>query len=244
MNPKLLSRMTKVNELVANERLQYQILIGLSFGIAGLALSLYLGDRYIFQRFLGNTDPLITISFIILLSIILLSFFLSQRWFKIYSNTSPKQLLLPFSLAVPLAAGIILVDYKVLFPEDLNILFPESLLFYPAIAYVAEVIFHLLPLSLLIILATSLFKEADHNSTIWLCILIVALLEPVFQTVGFLGKYPSWAVVYVFLHVLAINLIQLGLFKRYDFISMYAFRVVYYILWHIIWGRIRLELLF
>lgn len=37
---------------------------------------------------------------------------------------------------------------------------------------------------------------------------------------------------------------RLALFKRYDFVTMYTFRLVYYLLWHIVWGVIRLRLLF
>jgi hypothetical protein len=147
-------------------------------------------------------------------------------------------------LAILFALPTILVDISVRFPEDLNILFPQSLLFYPAIAYVVEVLFHLLPLSLLLIVLTSIFKKVDQNKVIWFCILIVALLEPAYQTIGFIEQYPLWTVIYVGLHVFLFNVVQLSIFKRYDFISMYSFRLVYYILWHIVWGYARLPVLF
>jgi hypothetical protein len=59
-----------------------------------------------------------------------------------------------------------------------------------------------------------------------------------------LTRNPPWAVAYDGLHVLAINVCQLAIFKRYDFMSMYALRLVYYGIWHIGWGAVRLELLF
>ena len=34
------------------------------------------------------------------------------------------------------------------------------------------------------------------------------------------------------------------LFQRYDFMAMHAFRLVYYLTWHIVWGYARLKLLF
>ena len=40
------------------------------------------------------------------------------------------------------------------------------------------------------------------------------------------------------------QLAQLLIFKKYDFNSMYAFRLVYYLFWHIGWGHLRLRLLF
>jgi hypothetical protein len=70
-------------------------------------------------------------------------------------------------------------------------------------------------------------------------------LEPVFQTtLGFSRAYPSWVTGFVALHIFLLNLCQLAIFKRYDFVSMYSFRLMYYLLWHIVWGVIRLKLLF
>ena len=54
----------------------------------------------------------------------------------------------------------------------------------------------------------------------------------------------SWADVYTWVHVFAIALLQLYVFRRFDFTSMYVFRLIYYAYWHIIWGVLRLELLF
>ena len=80
---------------------------------------------------------------------------------------------------------------------------------------------------------------------IWPCILVVALLEPIFQTVlGFSQPYPTWVTIGVFANIFLINIFQLLIFKRYDFVSMYSFRLVYYAIWHIIWGVLRLKLLF
>jgi hypothetical protein len=63
----------------------------------------------------------------------------------------------------------------------------------------------------------------------------VALLEPVFQLqFGFAETVPLWAAVYVGLNIFVINLAQLLLFRRYDFVTMYAFRLVYYLQWHVI----------
>jgi hypothetical protein len=72
----------------------------------------------------------------------------------------------------------------------------------------------------------------------------VSILEPIYQTIGFVGLYPMWVVAYVAAHVFLINFLQLSLFRRYDFLSMYGFRLVYYLLWHIVWGYVRLRLLF
>ena len=122
--------------------------------------------------------------------------------------------------------------------------FPDSLFFYPIFGFVVEVLFHMLPLALLLFILTSMFN-LGFEKVIWPCILVVALLEPIFQTVlGFSRPYPTWVMVCVFANILLINLFQLSIFKRYDFVSMYFFRLVYYAIWHIVWGQVRLNLLF
>ena len=50
--------------------------------------------------------------------------------------------------------------------------------------------------------------------------------------------------VYVGAFVFVFTLAELDVFRRYDFISMYAFRLVFYLWWHIAWGDVRLRWLF
>jgi len=54
----------------------------------------------------------------------------------------------------------------------------------------------------------------------------------------------SGTVTYDGLYVFAINAAQLEIFRRYDFMSMYCVRFVYYMIWHVAWGHARLNLLF
>lgn len=44
--------------------------------------------------------------------------------------------------------------------------------------------------------------------------------------------------------MLVLNILQLYVFKRYDFVAMISLRLVYYLYWHFIWGYSRLQLLF
>lgn len=236
---------TKIKELISNERLQYLVYSGLSIGVIGLTGIGYFYNNLLFQRFLGRINPLIAILFIIFLGVVLLSFLLSQGWFAIYGKENVKGLLRCSCLATLFGLIAILVDYLTgVFPADLNILFPESLLFYPVMGFIVEILFHVLPITLILIILTLLSKKIT-NKIIWVSIFAVSLLEPVFQTIlGFSGEYHLGTVLYVGLYVFLINLSQLMIFKRYDFISMYSFRLVYYILWHIVWGYMRLKLLF
>src|SRR5690554_3817926 len=233
--------MSKIKELITSEKLQYLIFVIIS--IAVTMMTGIISDSLLFERYFGKINPLIIIIFTSILGVILLSLLLAKGQFLIYKKGNINGILLA-GLAVVFAAVIILVDIKVVFLNDINVLFPQSLLFYPAIGFVVEILFHILPMSLLFFFLSSFFKRISNRLIIWICILTVSILEPVYQTISFIGYYPSWTVFYICFHILLINLVQLLIFKRYDFVSMYIFRLFYYLLWHIIWGYMRLELLF
>jgi hypothetical protein len=44
--------------------------------------------------------------------------------------------------------------------------------------------------------------------------------------------------------VLVFNAVQMSIWRHYDFVSMYTMRLVYYLQWHIVWGSVRLHVLF
>ena len=233
-------------ELVSSNRVQYLVYTGLSVPVFGFAVIVYLSDRLVYQRFLGKVNPLIAFLVVILLGLMLLSILLYKNWFFIYGPQNSKGILVAAGLASVFGVIIILVDTKAVFPPTMNVLFPESVLFYPAIAFFAEILFHVLPVTVLLVPLTAIFKQADLQMMIWISILLVALLEPVYQASGMAlsNQYLTWVVVYTGVHIFLINLCQLLIFKRYDFVSMYTFRLVYYMFWHIGWGYLRLRLLF
>jgi len=233
-------------ESISNNRLQYLVFIGLSCGAWGFTGILYFSNNLLFQRFLGRMNPLIAFLCAIVSGFILLSWLLSQGWFAIYERENQRGLLCSSSLAALLGIIMILVDTRIIFPADTNILFPESLLFYPAIGFLAKVLFHVLPLTALLVVLNSILKNVNFGTIVWICIPLVSLLEPVYHTINMASsnQFPLWAVIYVGIHVFLINFFQLLIFKEYDFISMYSFRLVYYMLWHIGWGYARLRLLF
>jgi hypothetical protein len=232
-------------KLVSGDRLQYAVFIGLSLGVLGCVGILYSSNRLLFQRFLGRANPLIVFSFVIVLGFILFYFLLSQEWFAIYEKENLKGLLYAAGIASLFGVIIILADTRIIFPEDMNVLFPKSLLYYPAFGFLAEILFHILPLTALFVFLNSILKNQSLESIVWICIIIVALLEPIFQMADMVSNQrPLWAVIYVGLHVYLISFFQLLIFKKYDFVSMYSFRLVYYTFWHIVWGYFRLRLLF
>lgn len=222
---------------------QLLVYLGLALAVAGFTGVLTLRDPLLFRKYFGALNPLLVVAATAVLGGALLWILLSRGWFAVYRAGNPGRLLVPSGVALLLAGGIILVDRAVLFPEDINVLFPDSLLFYPVMGFVAEVVFHLLPLTALLVGLTTLGLR--YESILWPCLVAVALADPIFQTVaGSAGDAPLWVTEYVFLHVFAINLLEVVLFRRFDFVTMYAFRLVYYALWHVVWGYLRLRLLF
>lgn len=199
-----------------------------------------------FRPYFGDVHPLLVIALIALLGVGALAFLDSRGWFNAYNRAGRmSSLALSAALATLLALLMIAVDATVVFPEDLNVLLPHSLLFYPVMAFVAEAVFHLLPLALLLGSLGPLLSQAGPERIVWPSILVVSCVEPIFQVLaGFSGEVASWAQAYVGIHVFVFNLLQLSIFKRYDFVTMVSFRLVYYLHWHIVWGYVRLQLLF
>jgi len=231
-------------ETLLTERNQVLVFLGIALFIVILTGILNIRNAFLFQAFFGKLHPFLAVFIIILLGTVLSVFFLSRGWFLVHKAGEYKGILVAAGLAALPGVVIILIDLKAVFPADTNRPFPDALFFYPIFGFVVEVVFHMLPLALLLFILTSIFN-VNFEKVIWSCTLVVAILEPIFQTVlGFSKPYPTWVTVSVFVNILLINLFQLSIFKRYDFVSMYSFRLVYYAIWHIIWGYLRLRFLF
>ena len=145
-------------------------------------------------------------------------------------------------LATVLGIAIVIADLVFRYPEDMNAPIPQALAFYPSVGLIAEVVFHILPLTLVLIALLPFRDRLGTHRATWIAITLVAVAEPTFQ-VFFGGEVPPLAV-YTWIHVFAIAFLQLYVFRRYDFVSMYSLRLVYYAFWHLIWGALRLKLLF
>jgi hypothetical protein len=129
----------------------------------------------------------------------------------------------------------ILIDLAIPFPQDLNVPLPEALLFYPAIALVAEVTFHLIPLAVLSVIAS-------RRPSSPLVFLPAVAAEPLFQFALNSGAtLQSWLVLG---NVSLISAVQIWLFLRFGAGSMIALRLIYYLCWHVLWGLQRQSLLF
>ena len=138
-------------------------------------------------------------------------------------------------IGAALAVPPIAIDLALPLPADMNVALPWALLFYPAIALVAEVVLHLLPLAILAFLAPAHLKSGY-------LLVPVIFVEPVFQ-VMFAGGVTLQSFL-VFCNVSLISATGLWLFLRYGFAAMVGLRIAFYLFWHILWGTARLGLLF
>ena len=240
-----MSIMTRIRQSPSNERAQWLVLAVLFLGTAVLTGLLSISpDRY-FQPYFGRVPPLLVVSLASLIGGVSLRILRSHGFETYAKGESRNGLVFSATFATLFAVEAIIADFRIVFPRDLNVPLPQSLLFYPAMAYIAEITFHALPLLLFLVALGPLFNKRDPNRLVWVCIVLTSSLEPVFQMASTSAEKPfSSADVYVGLHVFAINLVQLYVFRRYDFVAMYSFRMVYYFYWHIVWGYMRLQVLF
>ena len=168
-------------KIIFKERFQFLIFLYLSLGVAAFTLILSYIDYYTFSRFLGNIDPLLAILITILTGFSVLKFLLSKTQFAIYKKHNFKTYFIVTSIVIVfgievIASDIWLVDYS----PEINITFPKSILFYLSMGYIVEVFFHLLPISLIIIILTS-FRKFSINRIVWISIITVSIIEPLFQ---------------------------------------------------------------
>ena len=143
-------------------------------------------------------------------------------------------------LALPIP--VIVVDWMGGFERGINAPAPDSLLFYPSIVVVAEFVFHVAPLSAAAILAL-LFGRAERAFKLVGLSAAVAI-EPILQIIWGAGRSPAWASVYVGVQLVVFNVIGVYLLLRFGILRALLYRLSYYVVWHILWGYLRLELLF
>ncbi|MFW9921357.1 MAG: hypothetical protein ACFFED_17285 [Candidatus Thorarchaeota archaeon] len=235
----------KVREALSEYPLEFAIYSLISLVICVFTGIVYFSNPTVFIRFIGDVNPLLLIPVLAMAGFGIILFFFDRGWFRIFKRENLRGCLPTFIVAIILAFAMITVDLVSPFPEDTNVQFPLSLIFYPIMGYIVEILFHLAPLALILAIASSLFKQVEQRKILWVGLIAVALLEPIYQmSWGIAATQPIWQIAYTGIHVFMINFMELHNFKRYDFVSMYSFRLVYYLFWHIIWGLLRLSILF
>lgn len=209
-----------------------------------LSVVLELAWDGLFDRFLGPVSPLLVIAVASLSGAASLRLLTSRGWSASGTGDVRNGLMWSLVAAAVFVCFAIAADSSSGFAEDMNVRWPSSLLFYPTMAFVAEVVLHVIPLAAITLLMRWRYDGIGADRRAWTAIGLVALAETVFQTVdAAVGANPALAW-FVAPHLFAIGVFELVMFRRYGFVVMAAFRLIYYLFWHIVWGYIRLELLF
>lgn len=227
------------------EKSQLTGLSVLLLAVALMVVGLYQLDRRFLDLLLKVDRPLGITLVVVLAGGLLLAYMFHRQWFVLAGDDLWRGLGLAALGAVVFGVLIIAADSLAPYPADTNAAWPGAWLFYPMIGFLAEAIFHLAPVAILLSVLTSPVLGLDFDRVIGITLVVVALLEPVFQSMfGLSNSMPLWAKIYMAFHILAINLTGLFLFRRFGFLPMYALRLFYYLIWHILWGYLRLEILF
>lgn len=196
-----------------------------------------------FERFLGVVPPIVAVAGAGLAGAAALRTLDRAGWVGI--DPRRQGLTRSTGLAVAFGAAILIADATLGFDEGVNIAWPVSLLFYPVMGFIAEVALHLVPLALVIAGSRRVGAgriTADHALA---PMVFVALIEAGYQLVGSATSGTSlWLLAYLALHMTAFGTVGLSALRRHGFASMMWLRLVYYLIWHVVWGALRLEILF
>ena len=230
-----------MNPKYAN-KYQFKVLALVSAAVVALGLVLYLLDPAIYQDILGFMHPLVALQFVILAYFLFFLYLLGNTSLVIYRKKSWKVYLGVFGIALFFGVLVIAADlWWVNYPLDINIPVPESLLYYPVMGYMAEAVFHLLPLIFFFFLLKSVTRLPMYT-ILMISLVLAAIAEPVFQIV--VGDYDANTRIFTGIHVFLFSIAQLWVFRYYDWVTMYLLRLFYYGIWHIAWGAMRMEVLF
>lgn len=161
-------------------------------------------------------------------------------------SSSPDVLLKTFLGGALLRILLVVWDVIFVLPRNMNVLGVTALPFYTAGAFLVEVIQHTIPLVIWLGIFGQLMFRGNYQQIIfWIGALIVAALEPISQLGGpFFSGYPPVFYAVGALMIYGINLFQLYIFRRNGFAPMFVMRLGTYSFWHMIWGVIRLKILF
>jgi hypothetical protein len=142
-------------------------------------------------------------------------------------------------LALPFAIAVTVVDVLHPFPADINVALPAALLFYPAIGFVAQMAMHIVPFALLVLAGRVISGGRIRAWWLWASMLLASTIEASFQAAGALGG-PPLVVAYLATSLFLFGFVELYLYRRFDYLTMFIFRMLYYGYWHIGWGGLRL----
>ncbi|MBN1221495.1 MAG: hypothetical protein JXM69_21420 [Anaerolineae bacterium] len=120
--------------------------------------------------------------------------------------------------------------------------FPLSIPVYLSGGILMEILYHLIPMALLMWFITGvLLKGKWQEQVFWIMAILLSLLEPVAQTMGMyqMGILSNALLATIlFGYIFAANLTPLYFFRKYGFLAPVVWRLANYLIWHIIWPTI------
>ena len=209
--------------------------------VAGIAVACR--DRSVdFNPYFAGLPPLVAAAIVCLAGIVALHLLQENFGFCVKSSRiNWRGWLTAIGLAVPFMTTVTLADLALKFPPDINVRLPTSLVFYPTMAFVAQISLHIVPLVLLLWTLTRLLATWTEDRRIWLSIILAALPEAAFLIGGSDAQAGNLTLsAFVGAQLFVFGLAELYLFRRFDFACMYVFRLTYYGYWHILWGNLRI----
>ncbi len=226
----------------ASSRKQYRILAAVGAVTLAFTAAAFFLDADVFRPYLGAFNPVVAVALALLLGAASAILLMRRDVLRFYVDAMGS-LLAPFAIGVGFGAVLVPLDAAFRLPGDLNIAPPVSVLFYPALATVVEILFHLLPLAVLcLVFEKALFRGADVRRLRIAAFAIVSLIEPIFQTLlPYLSDYSPVLRLIVAVYSILFNVVPLALARKRGFSAMLAFRVGQYLLWHVLWGALRLS---
>lgn len=196
-------------------------------------------DRSVFDRYFGAMRPVGVMTGVAAVGIVALAHLEATSDFSVVGPGNWRDAVSSIAWSVPLlTTAVIGADILLRFAEDTNVAMPDALRFYPAIAVFVEIVFHAVPIALLV----KVFgMPSGLNASFWKIAIPVALIEAVLQAVYATSIGTS---IFSAVHLLVFGIAQVWMFWRFGFVWMLGFRLAYYSLWHLAWGAVRLEVLF
>jgi len=180
-----------------------------------------------FARYFGLIPPALAVV-VLGSAALLLAPWLRQRGY--WGTPHVASLAVAALLVLCFAAFIIVADRLIGFPSDINAPLPWSLLYYPAMGFAAQVALHLLPLAAIVWTLPDIAQKRP-----WTVMALSSCPEAAFQAASNHGAASGL----VALQLVGFGIAEVYLLRRFGFGVMFAFRLGYYLVWHILWSQLR-----
>lgn len=193
-----------------------------------------------FQPYFFGLTPAFTATIVCSIGVAALAFL--QRRFgmcAIAARFSASGIVVAAVITVPFIVSVTLADVLLGFPSDINVGLPAALAFYPAMGLVAQLALHIVPFAIALSFLGWSLRNRSLERCVWIAMVLSASVEAAFQLIGTAtGSGPKMLTVFVGVQLFAFGVAELYLYRRFDFVTMYVFRLIYYGYWHILWGNL------